>query len=283
MTPRSCLTLALLFALLPATALACGPAKGLSGMLPIPTCTPGAQDPSCIPAHEAVYAATEAVEIPAEFTIAVQTSPWRMYDGNDRILRVEEIAAVVRKQRPATDTRVRLVGSWTAARPDGEGQTLAQRLSAALDGFPVEGSDGFLWLGPKGEMRTTQQAYSIWQTGWYHVHRGEEVLVPLVPGAMAQFEDRFAADGNAGGVVRAGVGKDVFLLCPDGALAAFERAAGRGSAVGAYNAGVMHAEAGRRDDAIRLLERAVALGDAKAGELLAAWRTQPQAKATDVR
>ena len=110
--------------------------------------------------------------------------------------------------------------------------------------------------------------------GWYHVPRGGDAMVALVPGAMVQFEDRFAEDGRAEGVVRAGVGKDVFMLCPDGALAAFERAAAMGSAIGAYNAGLMHAEAGRRDDAIRLLERAVALGDAKAGDRLDAIRTQ---------
>ncbi len=89
-----------------------------------------------------------------------------------------------------------------AARPDGEGQTLLQRLPDALDGVPVTGSDGSLWPGPKDEMRTTHQAYSMWQNGWYHLHRGEEVLIPPVSGAMAQFQDRFAADGKNDGVVR---------------------------------------------------------------------------------
>lgn len=84
--------------------------------------------------------------------------------------------------------------------------------------------------------------------------------------------DQFAEEGRAEGVVRAGVGKDAFMLCPDGALAAFERAAGMGSAIGAYNAGVMHAEAGDRDAAIKWLEKAAALGDAKAVERLAAMR-----------
>lgn len=274
MTPLSRLTLALLAALLPAAALACDPAKGLDGVMTIPACDPATGPEACVPGHVAVYEAMDALDIPAVFTIGIQTSPWRMYDGEDRIVTIEEMAASVRAKRPATDTRVRLVGSWTSARPDGAGETLAQRLSAALDGLPVDGSDGFLWLSPKGEMRTTHQAFSVWQTGWYHVPRGGDAMLALVPGAVVQFEDRFVQDGRAEGVVRAGVGKDVFMLCPDGALAAFERAAAMGSAIGAYNAGLMHAEAGRRDDAIRLLERAVALGDAKAGDRLDAIRTQ---------
>lgn len=45
-----------------------------------------------------------------------------------------------------------------------------------------------------------------------------------------------------------------------------------GSAIGAYNAGVMHAEAGDRAAAISWLEKASALGDTKATERLAALR-----------
>ena len=43
-------------------------------------------------------------------------------------------------------------------------------------------------------------------------------------------------------------------------------------AIGAYNAGVIHQEAGERDAAIAWLEKAVALGDAKAATRLAALR-----------
>lgn len=266
------LALAIAALLLPASALACVPAAKLDGTLSIPYCDPNADADNCVPAGKAVYDALEALDIAGEFTVGAQTSPWRMYDSNDRIITIDEMAAAIRKERPETDLRVRLVGSWTAALPEGEGATLAQRLSTSLDGFPVDGSDGFLWLSPKGAMRTTHQAFSVWKTGWYHVARGEDVMVALVPGAMAQFEDQFAADGNADGVVRAGVGKDAFMLCPDGALAAFERAAGMGSAIGAYNAGVMHAEAGDRAAAIKWLEKAAELGDAKAVERLAAMQ-----------
>ena len=266
------LALAMAALLLPASALACDPAIKLEGTLAIPVCDPEAEPDTCVPGHQAVHAAMEALEIPDVFTIGVQTSPWRMYGGDDRIITVDEMAAVIRKQRTEKHLRVRLVGSWTSALPTGEGTTLAQRLSTALDGFPVDGSDGFLWLSPKGAMRTTHQAFSVWKTGWYHVPRGGDVMLALVPGAVSQFEDRFAEDGRAEGVVRAGVGNDVFMLCPDGALASFERAAGMGSAIGAYNAGVMHAEAGDDVAAIKWLEKAAALGDAKAAERLAAIR-----------
>lgn len=84
-----------------------------------------------------------------------------------------------------------------------------------------QGNSKSEWTSPQLAC-TTHQAFSVWKTGWYHVARGEDVIVALVPGAMAQFEDQFAADGNADGVVRAGVGKNAFMLCPEGALAAFE-------------------------------------------------------------
>ena len=63
------------------------------------------------------------------------------------------------------------------------------------------------------------------------------------------------------------------MLCPQGALAAFERAGEMGSAIGAYNAGLIHAEAGEQAAAITWLEKAAALGDAKAAERLAALKT----------
>lgn len=272
-SPRA-LALTMAALLLPASALACVPATKLKGTLSIPYCDPQGNADKCVPGGEAVFKALEALDIPGEFTVGIQTSPWRMYDSDDRIVTVDEMAAVIRKERMEKHLRVRLVGSWTAALPEGEGATLAQRLSASLEGFPVDGSDGFLWLSAKGAMRTTHQAFSVWKTGWYHVARGEDVMVALVPGALAQFEDQFAEEGRAEGVVRAGVGKDAFMLCPDGALASFERAAGMGSAIGAYNAGVMHAEAGDRAAAIKWLEKAAALGDAKAAARLTALRSE---------
>lgn len=251
-------------------AFGCVESHSLEGTLTIPFCDPKA-DADCVPAGKAVYHYTEILDIPGVYTIGLQTSPWRMYDGNDRILTIEELAALVRSDR-TTHTRVHLVGSWTAKLPEGNGETLAQKLSAALDGFPVDGSDGFLWLTAKGGMRTTRQAFSMWKTGGYSVRKGDDVMLAMVPGAMAQFEDRFAADGDARGVVRAGVGHDAFMLCPDRALAAFERAAKMGSPIGAYNAALMHEQNGDYAKAIAGLERAVTLGDEKAKTRLAVLR-----------
>lgn len=269
-------TLALAIALLPGIAYACDEAQALEGVLSIPQCDPASAVDGCVPGSQATFDALEALEIPAVFTIGVQTSPWRMYDPKGRILTVEEVAAAIRAKRPDSDRRVHLVGSWTAARPDGSSETLAHRLSVALDGFPVDGSDGFLWLSPSGGMRTTRQAFSVWKTGPYSVGRGEEVLMALVPGSLAQFEDQFAQDGVVDGVVQAGVGHDVFMLCPERALAAFERAAGMGSAIGAYNAGLMHAESGDRNTAITWLEKAEMLGETKAIAALATLRQTDQ-------
>jgi len=140
----------------------------------------------------------------------------------------------------------------------------------------VDGSDGFLWLSPTGGTRTTRQAFSVWKTGPYSVRRGEDVLIALVPGALAQFEDQFARDGSAVGVLQAGIGHDVFMLCQEQALAAFERAAQMGNAIGAYNAGLMHAEDGDRNAAILWLEKAKTLGEAKATAALATLRETRQ-------
>src|SRR5690606_34339995 len=264
--------------LLPGISVACEPAGALEGVMTIPHCDPAIAGDECVPGAKALYDAMVALEIPGAFTIGVQTSPWRMYDGEGRILTVQEVADAVRKQRDESDTRVYLVGSWTAQRPDGGGETLAKRLSDALDGFTVDGADGFLWLRPDGGMRTTRQAFSVWKTGPYSVGKGEDVLAPLVPGAMAQFEDRFAELGRMEGVVQAGVGYDAFLLCPERALAAFERAAGMGSAIGAYNAGLIHAESGEIPTAMTWLEKAVLLGEAKAAAALEGLRLR---KVTD--
>lgn len=117
-------------------------------------------------------------------------------------------------------------------------------------------------------MRTTRQALSVWKAGPYSVARGGDVLMALVPGGMAQFEDQFAGDNNAAGVVQADIGFDVFMLCQERALAAFERAAGMGSAIGAYNAGLMHAEKGDSASAKPWLQLALRLGEVRAAKAL---------------
>lgn len=61
----------------------------------------------------------------------------------------------------------------------------------------------------------------------------------------------------------AAAGQELFFLCPDKALAGYERAAAKGSAVAAYNAALMRLERGERAAALTLFERGAALGDAK--------------------
>lgn len=82
---------------------------------------------------------------------------------------------------------------------------------------------------------------------------------------------------HAGMLTRAAAGWDVFFLCPDKALAGFENAATKGSAIAAYNAALMRLERsleGDRAAAISLLERAAMLGDATSRALLNVERGQ---------
>lgn len=258
------LAVGVIIAVLPDVARACLSSPTLHGALTIPQCDPRARAADCTPAAEVLHQRLEAFDIPDVFTIGLQSSPWRMYDADARILTVEDVANGVRASRPESDRRVHLIGSWTAARPDGSTDTLAHRLSSALDGLPVDGSDGFLWLDQNGNMRTTRQAASLRITGPYAVHETDDVMMALIPGALIDYEAGLDEQGNAEGLVHVGMGYDAFLLCPERALAAFERAAELGSAIGAYNAGLIHAEAGRRADATAWLRRAVALGDQRA-------------------
>lgn len=257
--------------LLPAMAWACPPSPVLKGVVNVPQCDSTSHQLACIPAGRAVFEGMQAFDIPHVFTIGLQTSPWRMYDGEGRILLVEEMAAAIRADRQ-DHKRVHLVGSWTAARPDGGRDTLANRLSSALDGLPVDGTDGFLWLNQNGQIRTTQQAISLRGSGPYEVPVGADVMMAMVPGALVGHEDHFFQTADAEGLLQAAIGQDVFVLCPQRALAAFERAAELGSAIGAYNAGLMHAEAGNTQEAATWLARAVSLGEPKAASALARQR-----------
>lgn len=84
-------------------------------------------------------------------------------------------------------------------------------------------------------------------------------------GWPAYVQDRIP-ENDADLLMRAAAGWDVFFLCPDKALAGFEHAAAQGSAIAAYNAALMRLERGADGDhafALALLERGVALGDAK--------------------
>lgn len=258
--------LLLALCLLSPAALACESHIALSGTVHVPTCPRESNE--CGSAAEAVYRYMDAMpDDPAVMTIGLHASPWRLYDGDMRILTVEDVAARVRASRDPAERRVDLMGSWTGVSPAPGVPSLAERLSEALDGLPVRGEDGFLWLGADGTRRTTRQAFSARDgAGAYLVPKDGEVLVSLASGWPA-FIEALVPDPSAELLMRAAAGYDVFLLCPDRALAGFERAAAKGSAIAAYNAALMRLERdadGDRAAARALLERAVALGDAPA-------------------
>ena len=249
----------------------------LSGAINVETCHHG-DSPDCVHSSQAVSQYMEAVpDTDALFTIGLQSSPWRMYDGQMRILTVYDVASAVRPQLNGQVQRVELIGSWTGVSPEPGVPSLADRVATALNGFPVDGEDGFLWLAQDGTRRTTRQAFTTREgAGSYFLPKGGEVFVPLVAGWPA-FVEAQIPDDDADLLMRAAAGWDVFFLCPDKALAGFERAATKGSAIAAYNAALMRLERGAEGDrasALALLERGVALGDAQSRTRLDAERAR---------
>jgi len=267
--------LLLVMCLMSSAALACDTAQlELSGTANVVTCSPTQDPANCVNAAEALYGYTQTAPDSDElFTIALQASPWRMYDADMRILTVDDLAGAVRP-RLGKSKRVELHASWTGVSPQPGMPSLADRVSKALAGFPVKGEDGFLWMAKDGTRRTTRQAFTVREgAGSYFVPEGAEVFVPLVAGWPAFLEEIPEDDTEL--LTRAAAGWDVFFLCPDKALAGFEHAARKGSAVAAYNAALMRLERGGKGDrafAIALLERGAALGDARSRARLASER-----------
>ncbi|MCQ4167385.1 hypothetical protein [Tahibacter harae] len=209
---------------------------------------------------------------PTEFSLAMQTSPWHFYDAEQRILTIEDIAALVRPGLKDPVKSVKLIGSWTGVAPDAGGRSLAQKLSQALDGFPVNGMDGFLWVRKDGSLRTTRQAFTLRTTsGAYRLKPGADVMAALTSGWLVAAHDHFAKTKDAEGLRRAAAGWDMFALCPERALATYETAATLGDTVAAYNAAILRLERhakGDRKAARKWLEKAAQRGDAKARERL---------------
>lgn len=72
----------------------------LEGTANIDCCTPAE---ACIPAAQALYGYLDAIkDDPAAFTIALQASPWHLYDGELRILTVR--GAGGQRQVPREET-----------------------------------------------------------------------------------------------------------------------------------------------------------------------------------
>lgn len=256
-------------------ALACDTSHlALSGTVTVETCSPDSKA-DCVYSEGVVYDYLQALPDSDEvLTIGLPTSPWRLYDSELRILMPEEMAARIRPKLDGKVQRVELIGSWTGAAPAPGISSLADRVSKALDGFPVKGEDGFLWLAANGARRTTRQAFTAREgAGSYYLPKGAEVFVSLAIGWPAFVEQMAPDDPEL--AMRAAVGHDAFFLCPDKALAGFERAAGMGHAIAAYNAAVMRLERngdGDRAAALALLERGAQLGDSKSRERLEAER-----------
>lgn len=265
-------TLALVLAAACPQAIACDSSLPLDGTaIVIESCDKRVQ--TCVAASEALvdYAGVPDND-PTLLSVAMQASPWRLYDPEMRIVSPRELADRLRPHLKSEVKLVRLDANWTATSPDAGHASLSAQVSQALSGFPVTGRDGFVWFKPDGSIRTTQQSFTGRRTGNYLIKPGEEVMSALVAGWAVSFEDQLAEDNSADGVLLAAVGWDVFMLCPDKALEAFERADGLGNAIAAYNAAVMRldrAQAGDRNAAMALLGRAAERGDAKAAELLA--------------
>ncbi len=175
---------------------------------------------------------------PTTLSIATHSSPWHLYDGDYRILEIEEVAAMVRQQGSKIK-RVILVASWSGLAPDPHSKSLAQKLSEALGGSPVTGQNGFVWVSPKSALHTTHQAFTGRVSGPYWVSQNEQVMASLVLGWAIDLEDQFAKAHDAAGLLQVGVAKDVFMLCPDGALQSYEDGAALNSPIAAFNAAIM--------------------------------------------
>lgn len=221
--------LALVVSLLAAPAQAdCPRTLPVAGALKLPTCNPKKQ--RCVPPQDAFVATSRALKSdPQEFAYVGFGGPWRVYDASMRVLPVNALAALVRKQGKP---KVFLATSWSSVKPDKQTPSLVTQLSTALGGAPVRGLDGYAWFSRKGTVRTTRQA-STSSADPYLVADGAEVM------ASAIFLSMLAPSTESGDplfLVYQGVAWDVIGLCPEKALTFFERAAALGNAAGAWNA-----------------------------------------------
>lgn len=215
-------------------------------------------------------------------TLKLFTSPWRAYDSSSRIMSIDELARPSREGIASNPSvkRVEIIGSWSGVRPSPEQASLAEQLSRELDGFPVSGGQGFIWFDAKGGVRTTRQAFTI-LAGRHMVAADGEVMLdlPLSNVIPAAGEIRAGKDGK--GLLLLGVAWDVFGLCPEQALLAFEDAAALGEPTAAYNAAVMRRQPGALQDLSKsatLMKRSAELGFTLARTELGRATTVPSGK-----
>jgi hypothetical protein len=250
----------------------------LDGFVTIEHCDPAGGQ--CVRADTALVKYIDAMpdDGPSTLSIAMQGSPWHLYDAQYHILEVDELAAMVRQQGSKIE-RVVLVASWSATAPDPRAKSLAQKLSLALGGMPVTGQDGFLWVSPNGAIHTTHQAYTGRLSGPYLVGKNDKIMASLVAGWVLDMEDMFIRTRDAGGLLRTGAAKEIFMLCPEGALQAYDASAALDNPIAAFNAAILRLERAAPGDAaaaLSLLKQSAALGDKKAEAKLKSLVRTPQ-------
>jgi hypothetical protein len=242
------------------------PPVKLEGAITLDTCCKPPY--TCMPAEAAAHRYTEAAIIdPSEFRISLHASPWHLYDRETRIVDLEELAKVVKPRLRDGVKRIVLAVSWSQVPPNTSTKSIAQRLSDLLDGFPVTGMDGFIWLSKNGTIRTTRQAVTFINKCPYKVHEGDEIMVSVAAGWFVAFQDDFIKKGDAEGIMHAGAAWEIYMLCLDRALRLYEMAAKLSNPIAAYNAAIIRLERGADGDieeAARLFKQAAALGDKKA-------------------
>lgn len=248
----------------------CSTTAQLQGFVSIKQCSPASGQ--CVRADEALYKYMNAKpdDGPTTLSIATHSSPWHLYDGDYRILEIEEVAAMVRQQGSKIK-RVILVASWSGIAPDPHSKSLAQKLSEALGGLPVTGQNGFVWVSPTGALHTTHQAFTGRISGPYWVGQNDQVMASLVPGWAIDLEAEFVKGHDAAGLLQVGIAKDIFMLCPDGALESYDEGAALNSPIAAFNAAIMRLERDKPGDAaaaVALLKQSAAQGDKKAEKKL---------------
>ncbi len=266
MMPSAIVTSSLLVSMAAAAVSSPAPIARSGWLLAIPTCTA-----ECLPAAALLHEYADAApKIRGVYTIGVHASPWRLYDGDGRILTPHGLAQLMRSDPDLSLTKtIRLAASWSAGGWPEASPPLAQQLSNELR-RPVEGVSGFLWWGPSGPGEVTYQTSTSFMYP-YRARRGEAVMasatVALSDAVLAEAE-RHPTGKDFRWI---GVSDDVFLIRPEVALGHFRRAAELGDSVGAYDAALILLGKGAKDgtaEARRLLEQASAAGDKPSQDLL---------------
>lgn len=239
----------------------------VSGSISVTACD--SKKETCVSSVRAVFEYAQRENDSSTYSVAVHSSPWRLYDPNGRILRLEDLAAMIKPGLKPYHKHVLLLASWSGVAPGVRDSSIAARLSARLGGFAVVGQDGFLWFTKDGKTRTTRQAFTAYTGNYATIRKGDDVFVSMTTSWAAKKEDEFIKDGNHEGIQKAGLAWDVFGLCPEYALDRFEAAST--NSVALWNAAAMRLEMKTASDsakAIEHLRKASQMGDAKSKDWL---------------